>query len=140
MAALSADAERKRRNDRGVQISRYIVNSGSTVYKGGLVAFESGGDELIPAADTAGLRIAGVARETATGSGTSVYCEVEYNAEYLFVSAAITGADVGASAVASTDNDLTDAAAATNDVVVGRIVEVPAANTCWVHVMQGVVA
>jgi hypothetical protein len=141
MTALAADAERLRRNDGSVKIATYVVTNAATVYKGGLVMFPSGAGTVSAGADTAGGRVAGIALETATGNaGGTVTCEVEYDAEYLFVSSAITGADAGLTAVIADDNTLTDAGAGTNDIPVGRIVEIPAANTCWVHVMQGVVA
>lgn len=140
MTALSANAARKLRNIKSKAYGHYVVNSGSEIYQGALVAFEASGDEIIPAADTVGLRIAGIATERVTGDGT-LTCKVIWDVEALFAcNAAVTAADVGTTLVVEDDNTVSDAGTETNDIPVGRMTELASSTTAWVHVMQGAVA
>jgi hypothetical protein len=123
MAALAADKLTRRRGA-GIPTRRtYLMKASTTIYKGAIVALEAG--LALPAADTAGFVVVGIATngQVSAASG-NFYVTVECFFEFLLdVGAGITQADVGAKAVVADDQTVTDAAAGTNDIVVGTIIE-----------------
>ena len=121
MAALTADTRRTKYNVEAAREIPLVMAASTTIYAGSLVSVNSSG-LAIPAADTASTAVMGVALEkvTSAASGT-YYVRVLHGVEADFASTGLAQADVGKVAVVSTDNDLTDAATATNDISAGLI-------------------
>lgn len=122
MTALAANRERFTRGRMPTRGSG-VGASSKEFYEGQLVAFDTSG-KIAPAADTAGFRIAGVAlKRQTTGGSNTVEVEFEWGHEEWFPSTGPTAADLQSHAMVSDDNNVTDAATATNDVEVGLITE-----------------
>jgi len=107
----------------------------TTIYKGAIVCIDAAGN-AVAGADTAGLQVAGIAHETVANAGAAgaKLIVVEYDAEFLFAATSITLAMVGDLMVIVTDNDVDDAAGATNDISVGRLIEFVSTTSGWVYV------
>lgn len=122
MAALTADAER---NNTG--ITRLIVGDVATnvvIYRHALVAKNAAG-YIVPASDTANLKVVGVAvyKVDTTGVANGVR-KVEIATgvfEFANLAGAIVQAGKHALCYVGDDNSVTTAAAATNDVVAGVV-------------------
>lgn len=129
MANLTADKQRIRRGPG--RDGKAVAATGTTFFRGSILAFNSTG-LLVLASDTAGLRVAGIAKTGSVNAaglpGASVagaVYEFEFDHEefVLEVSGTWTGAAVGLDAVMIDDSGVTTAAVATNDIRVGRIME-----------------
>ena len=135
--ALSADRIVRKRG-KGIPTRRtYLMAASTTIYRGSIVTTNASG-LAVPAADTAAFNTVGIATngQVSAASG-SYYITVECGYEFLLpVAAGITQADVGSKAVVVDDASVTDAAAGTNDVVVGTIVEYldETADKAWIAV------
>lgn len=119
--ALSAD---KIRYKRGTPLRGSCTTADSQVFYVGALVMHNGTAAVV-GADTASCKILGVSVDALT-TGTSNTAKVVYeygHEEWFPRAAAITVADIGANAVISDDNLVTDAGGGTNDCVVGRIVE-----------------
>lgn len=95
MTALAADKEIGRKEQGPWQV--YPVAASTTIYKGALVAINSSG-YLVPASDTAGLRLAGVAMEgkdNSSGSNGDLECKCAVTGVFPVVASSITQAMVG---------------------------------------------
>lgn len=138
MAALTAD---KKREVSGTPLGIKIPVAGSTtIYKGALVVLDAGGD-AVPATDASGLPFMGVAAETVDNSGGSdgdKTIVVERGHVELLNHSALVAADRGKNVVVSDDNTVTDANAATNDLKVGTLIDLPASGKA--RVLIGVFA
>lgn len=145
MADLTAD---KVRRFRGVPIrGKAVIATGQTFYAGSLLAFNGSG-QLVKAADTAGLRIAGVAvsgtRDANGNPGPSVagaIGEFEFGHQewVLEVSGSFSGASVGLDGCMIDDSGIATAAVATNDIRIGRITEretIGGAAGAWVEIAR----
>lgn len=136
MAALSAD--RKTTSKGKLRRQEYPVAASQTIYAGALVCIDADG-YAIPAADTAGISdVVGVATakaDNSSGADGDINVVVEYGGAFLLDEASVTQADVGRDAVVSDDQTITNAATATNDITVGRILSFDsAASKCWVNI------
>ncbi len=138
MAALAADRVTKSKGK--LRRQRYPVAASQVIYAGALVCIDADG-YAIPAADTAGISpVVGVATATAdnsTGADAAIDVIVEYGGAFLLDAAAgIDQTNVGRDAVVTDDQTVTDAAAATNDIRVGQILEFldESQNKVWVNI------
>ena len=126
MAALTAD--RNGFVKTSGQVQSFKVAASTTIYKGGGVAVNATG-YAIPAADTAGIKTVGVAEEQVDNSSgsngdLSVLCYVEGTFAFGGGGTAPTQADIGRTVVWEDDNLVTTAAAATNDIVAGKLLSI----------------
>ena len=132
MTALSEDKRRKFYGEptRG----KGPVKGSTTLYEGALLAFDSTGF-LVPAGDTAAHKVAGVCVEQVVNSGSDgdKTAEFDFGQTERFVTSVLVAADRGDDAVAEDDATLTDAAAATNDVPMGKIIEIES-GFAWIEV------
>ncbi|MGB0972795.1 MAG: hypothetical protein ACPGVG_17825 [Mycobacterium sp.] len=122
MAALSAS--RPRSHDRAALTGRYPVSASTTIWDGAIVAIDTDG-YAVPAADTASFEVVGIARKKADNSSGSdgdidVYVDNLVLEEGLDATG-LAQTQVGRVVSVSDDQTVTDAAAATNDVKVGRL-------------------
>lgn len=128
MTAATADRDAQRSEG---TLKSYLVDGGSTIYKGTLVGTNSAG-YLVPMADASGLGFVGVAAQkadNASGADGALSCLVECEGEYEFVYAGGDAAQtlVDGTTVVYAQDDQTvdeDASLTTNDYPVGVIVEV----------------
>jgi hypothetical protein len=124
MAALTAD--RDTLIIAKPSLKGYAVLNETTIYKGSIVAADAGGF-LIPATDTAGINVVGVADEhvvsPATDSDGDKKCRVRSGEIYDFAASSITQAMVGDIMYVVDDQTFDDAAGPTNDIAVGVLVE-----------------
>ena len=117
MTVLSKELARRELQDNG-QLS-FVREAAEAIYAGALVAINSAG-KVINAADTAGLKVIGVAQETvAPGSKVNVKTGI-----WGFAVSGITIANVTETATVVDNNTLGLAAGTTNDIIVGQIVDV----------------
>ncbi len=126
MAALSADRNIWRRDG---QVQRLPVKAGARIFKGALVC--TSGGLAVPAADSAGLRFAGVAMEQADNrQGADSVCAVRVWQSGVFPMARPNALlqDVGLVVAVADDQTVQTQEAATNDVLCGRIVRVSGAD------------
>jgi len=119
----------------------YGVAASTTIYKGALVAIDTDG-YLIPAADTASIVCVGVADESADNSGGAdgdLSVLVWRSGVFAFAAngTAPTQVNVGRVLVAESDEDVSTAAAMTNDVLVGTLEEIDGSDF-WVDISQKV--
>lgn len=122
MAALQEDRYSWRREG---QVLRISVKAETTIYKGALVCRSSG--YAVPAADTSGLRFAGVAMEHAdnsAGANGDVMVRVWQTGIFPVYKDNAAAADCGTVACVVDDQTVAAAATTTNDVECGRIVRV----------------
>ena len=136
MAALTAD---RPRNIRGTPQSGppMTVAASTTLYGGSLLSINAAGD-VIPAADTASTLVVGVCPEFVDNSAGSagdktVSPQFGHSEAFEIVSTSLTKADIDLIAVVSTDQDLTDATTATNDIAAGKVVGIEDGKV-WIHV------
>ena len=95
MTALAADKEVGRQEQGPWQV--YKVAASTTIYQGAGVCINSSG-YLVPAADTAGLKSAGMAMEgkdNSTGSDGDLECKVAVTGKFPVVASSISQAMVG---------------------------------------------
>lgn len=133
MAALTAD---KRRVKQGAGDKFPVpVAASTTIHGGAMVCFDASGN-AVPAADTAGLDFAGIAcarADNASGSAGDIEVEVERGQLEKIATAVVVAGDKGLDAVVADDQTVTDSAAGTNDVRVGKI-EKFETGFAWVRV------
>lgn len=133
MAALTAGKVRTYQGE-GHRFDAPVAAS-TTIYQGAIVARNAAG-YCIPAADTAGLVVLGIAcldADNADGSNGDIKVEVHTDILEKIATSVLVQADVGSDAVVADDQTVTDAAAATNDVRVGKI-EKFETGFAWVRV------
>jgi hypothetical protein len=137
MTALSAD-KRVQSYETGARVLASIGAAANAVwYKGSLIARNASGYGVV-ASDAANIAVVGIAREGGNNTGGSNGAKeipIEYGAVYQLEiqSTSITIADIGLTAVVQDDQTVTDAATASNDIPVGRIVDVRGGKA-WVEV------
>jgi len=93
----------------------------------------------VPAADTAGLRLAGVALEqvdNSTGADGAKNVRVRRHGVFEFDAASITQAMVGDPMYAVDDHTFDDAAGPTNDIKVGVLVKYGSATKGWIDIAR----
>ena len=133
MGALTAAYPRQ---SRGVgYVIEVPLNVLSVVYKGGLGVKDTDGYGR-PGVDTASFVTAGIALESKTGGASDgdVSVRVRFGLEYLFTATSITQDMLFTPMYLVNDNEVDDAAGATNDVFVGIMTEFVSTTSCWVFV------
>lgn len=133
MTALGAAANRNVK-DWG-QAGSYPVLAAAQIWKGGLVTVDANG-YAIAATDTADTWVVGVATESVLGGTASgdKWVKVEAGRAFLFAATSITQAMVGDPMYVVDDNTVDDAAGATNEVMVGLLVQYVSNTSGWVYV------
>jgi len=133
MTALTENRYTKHRD--GI-ITAHPVKAGAHLYKGSLVCADATGYS-VPGADTAGLKLLGVAIEEADNSdGADAALSIRVQAAGVFSfskAGAITQADLGAALFISDDQTAALAADVTNDVPCGRLEALDGSNAVWVR-------
>lgn len=123
--ALSAGRNAPVKGD--TRVTSFKVAASTTIYKGGMVAVDADG-WLIPAADSAGIAVVGVADETvdnSAGADGAKSCLVLNGVIGMNAgSTAPTQANIGRSVVVEDDEAVTTAAAATNDIPAGTLMSI----------------
>jgi hypothetical protein len=113
------------------------VAAGTTIYAGSLVALDADG-HAVPAADTAGLTLAGVAIarvDNSAGADGALNVIVRRRGRYRLASAsALTQASLGSSVYAADDQTVALGADVVNNVAAGVIDKVEGAADCWVSI------
>jgi len=140
MANLTAERSRNVRGLNTLIIGKAVANTGLTCFVGSLLAYNATG-LLVLAADTAGLRIAGVSRQSVSSAAAGTVLEFEFGHQefVLQVSGTWTGAALGMDGVMVDDSGVTTATIATNDVRVGRVVELQTINGAagaWIEIAR----
>lgn len=136
MTALSADAQRASREP---GIRSYPVEAGEVIYKGAIVCVDDDGF-LVPAANTAALRVVGVAEEKADNTGGAdgaINVKVRSQRAFKFTATSITQAMLGDMMYVVDDNTIDDIAGASNAIPVGRLVEFVSTTEGWVYIPDG---
>ena len=122
MAALTQDRNTPMKGD--ARAVKHLVAASTQIYKGAIVAVNATG-YLIPAADTAGIIVVGIANENVDNSGGSdgdLSCIVQKGVAGLRPGAtAPTQAEVGRTVTVLTDAEITTAAITTNDIAAGTL-------------------
>ena len=137
MTILAADTERPSRSGPGIGL-RYPCGV-DIIYKGALVNVNAAGF-LIAAGDTASETCVGVADENVDNSGGSagdLFCKVISGRAFLITATSLIDADVGTLAMVVDDDTVEVAAATSNDVTVGTIIELVSATSVWVFIPEG---
>jgi len=128
-AALSADTNIVRKES-GLQ--SHPVYESTQIYKGALVCLNTSG-YLVAAADTAGLRFAGVAYENVLGTTSGAKrCRVITEGVHKVVATSITQAMVGQKMYVSTDGVMDDTS--TNFICCGTLVEYDSTTSGWIDI------
>jgi len=146
MTALAANKARHVRATEHMTLRQVTTGASFTAYRGGLVNFNASGN-AVAAADTSGHRIAGVipfATESSPGVQGAIASGVSFNVEVgheewfpLGGSTAFDGADLMLDACVFDTGSVATGGETTNDVRVGRIVQLETINGVagvWVHV------
>ncbi|MFW6189899.1 MAG: hypothetical protein ACOC7T_05650 [Planctomycetota bacterium] len=140
MAALTSD--RNTEYSLGDLLSLPVAAS-TRIFAGSLVCVDGDGN-AVPAADTSGLLIAGVATAQAdnrNGSAGDRSVVVRRRGRYKFgYNGTLAQAAVGAQVYAVDDQTVDVADGVSNDVAVGVIDRVDSAGECWVSIDGAVLA
>jgi hypothetical protein len=129
--ALSADRETREK----IGIDTPVPVAASTkLYGGGLVAVDADG-YAVPGADTAGLKICGVAQEqvdNSSGADGDLTVKVRRGRAFLLKGSGLTQAMLGDTLYAVDDETVAAASVTTNDIPAGKMVEFVSATAAWV--------
>lgn len=142
MSALQAERDTPKRSTN--QPYSYLVKGSVKVYSGSLVGIRSDG-YAAPAADTAGMFVAGRANATLDATSTGPYgalsdgdertrLDVEHGIFSFGTTggSAITQAEVGELAYVLDDQTVVKAAGTSNNVIAGRVVGYDSASAVWI--------
>jgi hypothetical protein len=133
MAALTKDRATPYRD--GIEID-FPVAANSKIYAGSLVCANATG-YVVPAADTAGLKFAGVALEQADNTGGANGAKtvrLRRTGVFEFDASSITQAMVGTAMYIVDDHTMDDASGPTNDIRIGVLVKYVADTIGWVDI------
>lgn len=123
MTAAAAD---RITDSKEVQLLGYPMATNTVIYKGTIVAINAGG-YAIPGTDTAGLLgVAGIAEEYVSnnpGANGAKKIKVRSGRAFDLTATSITQAMVGTIMYIVDDQTVDDAAGATNDIAVGKLVQ-----------------
>lgn len=127
MAALSANRSFKRAGTIR-RTTKVPVAANAVIYGGAIVAINAAG-YAVPASDTAGVKVIGVAWGSAVNNTGGVngaqFVEVaEGDFDMVNAAGAVTQASLFRSVVVADDQSVTTAAVATNDIVAGVAVDI----------------
>lgn len=133
---LSADVDFQIRGDFDVQ--NFLVVASDIIYKGAMVAVDTAGF-LIPAADTASVRFAGIAMiqgDNSSGSNGDISINVAImtgGSRFLMTAVSAAQTDVGEICHVTDDESIgTPGTDPGNTVIVGRCIEFISATSVWV--------
>ena len=137
MVGLALAADRETQYKEGLGIKRYLVKTGVTIYKGGLVCVEPSGGYAVPGADTVNYRCVGVAEETvAAGSAASGTYGIRVRSGlFLLAATSITQAMVGSAMYVKDDQTFDDTSS--NGVFAGILAEYVSTTSGWIWVFPG---
>ena len=132
MAALTADRNTSIKAGGPARARVGDVAAATTIFKGSVVAKDAAG-HLVPASDTAGLKVLGIAEETvdnSAGAAAAKTCSyiTGVEAELENAGGAIVQASKHALCYVADDQSVTTAAVGVNDIVVGQVVSFTAAK------------
>lgn len=133
MAALTKDRATPYRD--GIELD-FPVAANTKIYAGSLVCANSTG-YAVPAADTAGLKFAGVALEQADNTGAAngaLIVRLRRSGAFQFDAASITQAMVGTAMYIVDDHTMDDASGPTNDIRIGVLVKYVSDTQGWVDI------
>lgn len=127
MAALAANRI-FRRAGTVRRTTKAQVAANAVIYNGAMVAKNAAG-YVVPASDTAALKVIGVcwgggANNTGGANGALTIDVVEGDFEMVNAGGAVTQASFLAAVYVATDNEVTTAAVAANDIVAGIAVDI----------------
>ena len=138
MVAATRARNTRSKITQGGGIGSAPVAASTIIYKGSIVAISAAG-YAIPATDTAGLLVVGIAHETVDNSAGAAGAKViryVYGRRFnLTASGTINQSSVGDMLMVADDSTVTDATTATNDIAVGTCVEYVSATEVWVEVL-----
>jgi hypothetical protein len=134
MAALTAMTARQTRNDSLASYATYTCTTGTTIYEGSLVMVTLATGLALPGADTASCGFVGIATNTVVSAAAGQTINVKFGHEELLGAASSLAAVTGAACVISDSDLVTTAAAATNDVKVGEVVQPVSTTAAWVKI------
>jgi hypothetical protein len=124
MAALTADRNIRIETGGAPRVGEGDVAAATTIYKGAVIARNAAGN-VVPASDTAALKVIGIAEEKVVNAGAAGAAVVKYitgvTAELLNAGGAIVQASKHTFCYVSDDNSVTTAAVAVNDIPVGTV-------------------
>jgi len=130
MSALSADRNTKQR---AAELSEYPVAASTTVYSGSLVCINTSG-YAIPAANTAGYKLVGIAQEQAdnsSGSNGDISVKVKRVGAWSLTSSGLAITDEGAAVYVSDDQTVSTTP---GHVFAGVILDYVSATEAWVDI------
>jgi hypothetical protein len=133
MAALTQDRPTTYRD--GIEVE-YPVATDTRIFAGSLVCVNTEG-YAVPAADTAGYVIVGVAQEQADnrgGANGAKQVRLRRSGVFKFDAASITQAMVGQPMYVVDDHTFDDAEGPTNDIRVGVLVKYSSATQGWIDI------
>lgn len=114
-----------------------LVQGSNTIFAGALVAVNTSG-VAVPASDAAGLKVLGRAEVASDNTGANYLATKTLNIRrgvFRFENGgSFTAASIGALAYVQDDQTVTTAAAATNDIIAGLIVDVDSTGV-WVDTL-----
>lgn len=134
MAALTTDRITETKHP---GLKSYPVKASTKIYDGALVAVDSNGYAL-PAADTSGLKVVGVADSTvdnSSGAAGDLWINVKVPIIARFDASSITQAMVG-QVMYVVDDHTFDDAIGTNAIKAGRLVEFISTTEGWLEVFS----
>ena len=139
MTVLAADANRKHRGILRPSYSRGMDGAAQTIYKGALAMNDATG-YAVKGADTASCVFLGVAKEqkvissAETDGTTKIRTYRDGIWRFAFGAANAVATSVGTVVYITDDNTVDVAGTTTNDIAVGKIVEVESASVVWVDI------
>jgi hypothetical protein len=116
----------------------YLVAANTKIYAGSLVCVNAAG-YAVPAADTSGYQLAGVALEqvdNSDGSDGGKTVRLRRTGVFEFDAVSISQSMVGLLMYAADDHTFDDAAGLTNDVKVGLLVKYVSATKGWIDIAR----
>lgn len=137
MAALAADRLTRTRAGGSTRMGTADLAANAKIYNGALIAKNAAG-YVVPASDTAGLKVIGIALQAGDNTGgadgaLSITYLTGVEAELDNAGGAIVQASDHALCTVSDDHSVTTAAVTVNDIVAGRVRRFDAASV-WVYV------
>jgi predicted RecA/RadA family phage recombinase len=135
MSALTRDRATPYRE--GIEVE-YPVATDTKIYAGSLVCINASG-YMVPAADTSGYKLAGVAMEQVDNTGGSNGGEsvrLRRAGVFEFDALSITQAMLGTDMFAKDDHTFDDTAGTTNHIKVGQLVKYISATKGWIDIAR----
>ena len=135
MSALTRDRATSYRE--GIEVE-FPVAAATKIYAGSMACVNAGGF-AVPAADTSGLRFAGVALEqvdNSAGADGVKMIRLRRAGVFEFDAADLSQAKVGDAMYAADNQTFVDTAGATNHIKVGALVKYVSATKGWIDIAR----